>query len=510
VDHTTELVPHDVVTETVAHRDQAVALFEQYFAAVERARELLEQAEGALTRATQGKGLPYVSRHATEVVEFHAAIEQRDMTRCQRVARRLVDLAVWGALVELTELRTLMDRTAKEDLATQMAYVPEDVDRKSGQVINQEEIDRALPPVTVDNVMATLEQFREDAGTIWRRGIATAFSRLDRRFRSHDGFKVGGRIILTRAFNEWGGWNHWAREQDTLVDIERVFLVLDGRHPSQAFGIVGTIDADRRHDGSGGFSPRQSVHEGNYFRVRVFKNGNAHLWFTRDDLVEKVNKLLAEYYGAGLGWGKAEQEQPGAAFEGAVERAPARNYGLFPTPDALAEKVVNEANLYSETPLRILEPSAGTGQLASRAAKPVPWGWRENATEVQHRVDVVEVQPELVRGLEGGPYARVLCREFLAMAPEPVYDRVVMNPPFDRLRDVDHVHHALRFLRPGGRLVAIMSQSAEFSEQRKAVAFRAEVEAWGGTWRDLPEGSFRKLGTNVNTCLLTVDRPKEG
>jgi hypothetical protein len=95
------------------------------------------------------------------------------------------------------------------------------------------------------------------------------------------------------------------------------------------------------------------------------------------------------------------------------------------------------------------------------------------------------------------------------MAPEPVYDRVVMNPPFDRLRDVDHVHHALRFLRPGGRLVAIMSQSAEFSEERKAVAFRAEVEAWGGRWRDLPEGSFRELGTNVNTCLLTVDRPED-
>jgi 16S rRNA G1207 methylase RsmC len=38
--------------------------------------------------------------------------------------------------------------------------------------------------------------------------------------------------------------------------------------------------------------------------------------------------------------------------------------------------------------------------------------------------------------------------------PRYIYDRVVMNPPFDLERDVDHVTHALKFLEPEGQLVA--------------------------------------------------------
>jgi 16S rRNA G1207 methylase RsmC len=85
-----------------------------------------------------------------------------------------------------------------------------------------------------------------------------------------------------------------------------------------------------------------------------------------------------------------------------------------------------------------------------------------------------------------------------------VYDRVVMNPPFDRERDVDHVMHALGFLKPGGRLVAVMSAHTEFAESRKATAFRAHIKKLGGRFSDLPRNSFSEVGTNVNTILLTV------
>ena len=32
--------------------------------------------------------------------------------------------------------------------------------------------------------------------------------------------------------------------------------------------------------------------------MRGFRNGNAHVWFKRDDLVDRVNQLIGEYYGA--------------------------------------------------------------------------------------------------------------------------------------------------------------------------------------------------------------------
>ncbi len=35
-----------------------------------------------------------------------------------------------------------------------------------------------------------------------------------------------------------------------------------------------------------------------------------------------------------------------------------------------------------------------------------------------------------------------------------------MNPPFSRQQDIRHVMHAAKFLKPGGRLVAVMGASA--------------------------------------------------
>ena len=35
------------------------------------------------------------------------------------------------------------------------------------------------------------------------------------------------------------------------------------------------------------------------------------------------------------------------------------------------------------------------------------------------------------------------------------FDRIVMNPPFTNGDDIKHIMHALKMLKPGGRLVAI-------------------------------------------------------
>jgi hypothetical protein len=86
-------------------------------------------------------------------------------------------------------------------------------------------------------------------------------------------------------------------------------------------------------------------------------------------------------------------------------------------------------------------------------------------------VDCVEVQPHLAEALRNeGIYRSVRGCDFLLLKPDPanLYDRVVMNPPFDRERDIDHVMHALSFLKLDGFLIAIMSAGTEFRETRKA------------------------------------------
>jgi 16S rRNA G1207 methylase RsmC len=87
------------------------------------------------------------------------------------------------------------------------------------------------------------------------------------------------------------------------------------------------------------------------------------------------------------------------------------------------------------------------------------------------------------------------------------FDRVVMNPPFADQADIDHVTHALSFLKPGGKLVAIMSAGASFRQDRKASKFQELIEGLGGTMNELPEDSFKQSGTNVRTVLVEVRAP---
>ncbi|WP_211109503.1 DUF3560 domain-containing protein [Azospirillum tabaci] len=162
---------------------------------------------------------------------------------------------------------------------------------------------------------------------------------------------------------------------------------------------------------------------------------------------------------------------------------------LFVTPDWLADEVIGDAMIRPGH--LVLEPQAGTGALASRAAD-------RGAT-----VDCVEVNAALSAQLEAaGRYRRVIAADFLTLGAEPLYDRIVMNPPFDHGIDVDHVVQALNFLKPDGCLVAIMSAGVKFHTSARARTFRDRMEALKAEWSDLPAGTF--AGTQVRTVAIRV------
>ena len=87
------------------------------------------------------------------------------------------------------------------------------------------------------------------------------------------------------------------------------------------------------------------------------------------------------------------------------------------------------------------------------------------------------------------------------------YDRILMNPPFERLQDVDHVQHAYNeALEEGGRLVAIMSPGGFFHQSNKAKEFREWFDSVGGEVEDLPPNSFKESGTGVNSVVVVIDK----
>ena len=86
---------------------------------------------------------------------------------------------------------------------------------------------------------------------------------------------------------------------------------------------------------------------------------------------------------------------------------------------------------------------------------------------------------------------------FLEQTPEGLgtFDRVVMNPPFDRGADIRHVEHARTFLKPGGRLVAVVANGPRQRERLLPIA---------SAWIDLPAGSFEDQGTSVNAAIVVI------
>lgn len=435
------------------HRNESLRLFGEAF-------DMIELALEHMAKAAPSQPTPYFRDTGQRLSERGP----QGRARFLKETRQDLDRAAWRHLLSVSGMERLMDQTAKKQFEAQLRDDP--------------------PEVSADTCRATMEGLFADAPTIFKRGIAESFSSLDRRFKSHDGFKIGSRIVLTRAFNEHGSWASGYGAEAKFRDVERTFYVLDRKqHPDRGAGILGVIDAAR---------PR-SLHasafaaEDDYFRVRVFKNGNLHVWFKRDDLLLKVNELLADYYGAVL----ADSRQKKAAAP--EQRAPARHFSYFPTPDAPAAEVMDAAMI--KDGMSVLEPSAGCGNLARRAI------------DAGAQVTVVELDQQHIGKLQDlAGVVRVIHDDFLAQDPSVIgrFDRVIMNPPFCDGRDVDHVRHALRFVAPGGRLVAIMSAGIVFKEDADYVELRSLIEASGGRIRDLPARSFASVGTNINTCIVTI------
>lgn len=503
------LVSKQSIEQICAARDETLRRFDIAFGHIATAGEAVAEAMKMWEVASPGRN-GHWSDQDRECKSFFSAVSVPNKDEYRRTARKLVDVTVWTHLIEMSGIEQLMDAQAKKELREQMRYVPDRTDR-DGQLINQDEIAKMLPEVTVENVYATLEQFRLNAELIFRRGIVNVFSKLDRRFRSHDGFKVGSRMILNYiADRDSGRVRTYGDKADLLHDVERTFLVLDGQDARATYAsLLAKVDRERNN----GWKPMQSEHQGDYFKIRIFKNGNAHLWFTRKDLVEKVNKILADHYGEVIGDGMTKEADPLQD----KKLTPARRFGFFPSPDEVAERVIRNAFVLRDAKkeqLRILEPSAGNGNLARRCVKkfePTDWGFNAERYRDEYRwdnlVDCVEIQPDLAHQLQqAGIYNRVTCADFLAIRQNSarLYDRVVMNPPFDRERDIDHVMHALNFLKEDGMLIAVMSAGTEFRETKKSAAFRALMAKMGAAWDDLPAGSFAEVGTYVNTLLIRV------
>jgi hypothetical protein len=175
-----------------------------------------------------------------------------------------------------------------------------------------------------------------------------------------------------------------------------------------------------------------------------------------------------------------------------------QNDGLdfFPTGGATVESAVDAADI--QPGMEVLEPSAGWGHIADYIRE-----------QIGVEPDVVELSGKRRELLDAKGY-NLVGSDFMEFAGKQ-YDRIVMNPPFSDGRDIQHVQHAFSLLKPGGRLVAIMSESAFFQSNKRAQSFREWLDSMGATNEKLPEGAFMDPSLPVNTSavarMVVVEKP---
>ena len=217
-------------------------------------------------------------------------------------------------------------------------------------------------------------------------------------------------------------------------------------------------------------------------------------------LYEQTNKVLEA---AGGKWNRKAKAH---VFEGdaadamdqiilAGEITTKQDFGYFPTPASIVDQLIEKAEV--QKGMLALEPSVGTGSIAIPLLK------------IGCVVDGVELQEknarEAAQKITAAGYRAVIeVADFLSIPPELCYDRVIMNPPFARQADIHHVNHALKFLKPGGLLVSVMSSGVTFRSNRLTTEFRSMIDERGGEIMPLPEGSFKESGTGVNTVIVKI------
>lgn len=159
-----------------------------------------------------------------------------------------------------------------------------------------------------------------------------------------------------------------------------------------------------------------------------------------------------------------------------------KSHQYYPTPESVALYAIEQAEI--DDIHTVLEPSAGIGNLADLMVN-------------KEKVTCVEVSELRATILKNKDY-NVHCEDFLKWAekqPHQQFDRIVMNPPFDRGQWKAHVEHALPLLKRGGRLVAILPEGANG---------KFYPDGCASTYPTTFDNEFNN--TSVTVCVLVADK----
>jgi len=323
----------------------------------------------------------------------------------------------------------------------------------------------------------------DDQKELGQRYIAEQTARIERhadRWIAH----LEGRIRYERALlDEKGGIA--VETSDRPLEVGGA-IVQDGK-------LVKILRVNR---GAGGAVVSVSFHDPRYTWRKTWQKGI-------EDIREWLTK--AEYEAANPE--AVSMETPAAPYKPKTRKADAKlaevkgvkviEVGgvadLFATPEDQVEQMITWAEI--EPGSNVLEPSAGTAAILRRLSyiQGIHIYWCEKDLPLKNALAPI--------------YPNFRDYDFMFYQPGPVYDRIVMNPPFSDEQDIQHVAHAWDLLKPGGILVAIVSEHAFFANNARCNKFRQWLERYEGQNEEIPPEVWRAAGTAVHSRMIKVRKP---
>lgn len=247
----TQITLPQSLTDMLDHRNKAVA-------AIHRAKASLDEADSLCKQ---------IGPHLlADGARLGASVDQ---------CIRGLDARCWTAAFQFTGLDQYMDAEARREFDASLKRDP--------------------APFTDSAVRATFLDVLPKRDEMFRRGLVNLFRKLSDHYASHReaSFQVPGKIIV----HGWSGYSfrggrhvsHYAYPE--VDDLDRVLSTLQERRfqPGQL-----RCDLDRAWERGEDFIGRD-------IKARAYRNGNAHVWFTNSILLERINEVIANHYGAALG-----------------------------------------------------------------------------------------------------------------------------------------------------------------------------------------------------------------
>lgn len=223
------------------------------------------------------------------------------------------------------------------------------------------------------------------------------------------------------------------------------------------------------------------------------------LGMTSKEIGSNMKELLGSYGEVQL---TAEQEQ---ALKLKEELKKIHTYnipGFFPTPDDLIDVMLEHAEI--DEIHTVLEPSAGIGSIVDRIVS------KRTNPSPKMGITCCELWPSLAYILMLKGY-NVASNDIYGLVKTTLfggYQRIIMNPPFEKGQDMDHVMFCFnKHLARGGRLVSIMSTGAISGHTKKHEEFREFREKHRAYYIENGQ-AFKNAfnSTGVNSIILVVDK----